>query len=163
MTLLNAKRSACCNALVQVTEDEDDDFCVKCKSYYPEIRDERLSFAETERSLVLLTSILLDKSGGATKEEVLDNIESRGYLKFDDHDKEYRANGELVWKNDLAWTRSDLVESGYMSGEVWDDWRITKVGKVHFRDMVKNFKEKGRRVKLTENWINRINEWLSSV
>ncbi len=50
---------------------------------------------ETEKSLAILLSII-DLGGYGSKEAVLDNIDSRGYLNFDEHDKEYRANGELV-------------------------------------------------------------------
>ena len=63
---------------------------------------------EREKSLALLLSIV-DLGGGGTKKQVLDNIEGRGYISFDDRDLEMKTNrSELVWRNNLAYISSTL-------------------------------------------------------
>ena len=71
---------------------------------------------EEEKRFVLLASAL-DLGGRGQKHEVLDNIESKGYLRFDAHDLEDMPNrNELFWRNDLAYIRKHLVVNRHFDG-----------------------------------------------
>ncbi len=118
---------------------------------------------EDERNLVILLSII-DLGGYGTKEEVLNNIESQGYLNFDERDKGYQDNGELVWRNDLAWVRYHLVVNEIIDGRTTNEWRITNMGKLFFCGGVyfqlKELTESTSRkpAKLANNWYKKVKQ-----
>jgi hypothetical protein len=85
--------------------------------------------SEEEKQLVVLTAVL--RIGGAgTKKAVLDEVEQARLMRFSVRDLELvPTRNEISWRNDLAYVRKHLVVAGYLSGEIWNCWRITEAGK----------------------------------
>ena len=83
---------------------------------------------ENESRLVILLSIV-DLSGSASKQMVLDNIEQNHYLKIRPEDfQDRKSRKEEIWRNNLAFVRQHLVEDGLLDGSADDLWRITPIG-----------------------------------
>ncbi|MEA4826910.1 MAG: hypothetical protein VB130_09785 [Clostridium sp.] len=60
-----------------------------------------------EKSFSILMSIY-DIGGSGSKKSVLDNINGKGYIEFNDLDLEVKKNrNELYWRNDLAFIRKN--------------------------------------------------------
>ena len=90
---------------------------------------------EEEQRFVLLASIL-DLGGRARKHEVLDNIEVKGYLKFDSRDLEMMSNrSERHWRNSIAFVRKHLVMNRCLDGARFNNWEITAKGQSYFQSL----------------------------
>jgi hypothetical protein len=90
---------------------------------------------EEEKRFALLASVL-DLGGHGRKDQVLDNIESKGYLRFDDHDLQDMPNrNELFWRNDLAYIRKHLVVNRHFDGSRFNNWEITEKGRNYFMSL----------------------------
>ena len=90
--------------------------------------------SEQERRLLLLSSI--EELGGlASKEKVLDLIESRGWIKLSEYDlQSRRSRNELNWRSDLSFVRDHLRRDGHL-GDAWNRWEITESGRTHMRSL----------------------------
>jgi len=82
---------------------------------------------ELENQFAVLVSID-DLGGQASKEQVLKNIDLKGYYQFDRRDFQLREKGEEIWRNNLAQTRRHLVTEKHLDGSEYDNWRITDEG-----------------------------------
>lgn len=90
---------------------------------------------EEEQRFALLASVL-DLGGRGRKQEVLDNIEAKGYLKFDERDLRTMANrDELYWRNNIAFVRKHLVGSHHLDGGRFNNWEITASGQSYFQSL----------------------------
>jgi len=88
-----------------------------------------------EKQFAVLASIL-DVGGVGTKKEVLDNIDTKGYLFFDDKDLKIKHNrNELDWRNNLAFVRKGLVGNGCIDDPEWNQWAITDKGIEYLQDL----------------------------
>jgi 5-methylcytosine-specific restriction endonuclease McrA len=91
--------------------------------------------AEDEKRLIVLAAIIR-LGGSGTKEQVLDEIERAGLMKFLPHELlPCRTRDELYWRNDLAQIRRHLVSEGYVSNAQWNKWPVTENGKNHFASL----------------------------
>lgn len=102
-----------------------------------------------------------DLWGGATKKQVLDNIDEQGYLAFNDHDLSIKTNmtnkNELVWRNDMAYIRLKLVTDGYLSYNRDNNWEITSKGDIYLQKLCRLSIGQTNFQKLTQKAINRAN------
>jgi len=75
---------------------------------------------------------IYDIGGSGSKKSVLDNINGKGYIEFNDLDLEVKKNrNELHWRNDLAFIRKKLVVEGYINDSEKNNWKITESGKTY--------------------------------
>ncbi|EAW38405.1 winged helix-turn-helix domain-containing protein [Lyngbya sp. PCC 8106] len=89
---------------------------------------------KTNRFVILLS--IVDVGGSASKQVVLDNIESRQYINFSQEDLEICDNrNELRWRNNFAWARYGLVCEGYIDNAIRNQWRITEQGEQYLKDL----------------------------
>lgn len=92
----------------------------------------------SEKRFVVLASIV-DLGGAATKSHTLDNIETMQYLLLDQLDlQEREKRKELVWRNDLAYVRRNLVDLGYVDGDELDNWAINHSGIAYLLDLCRD-------------------------
>lgn len=99
-----------------------------------------------EKRFVVLLSIV-DVGGSASKQVVLDNIESRQYINFSQEDMDnYKGRKEPKWWTKLAWTRADLVTEAYIDNAVSDQWRITDQGQQYLEHLCQELLK-------PENWV----------
>jgi hypothetical protein len=76
---------------------------------------------------------MVDLGGGGTKQQVLDTIEKKSWIKLTPYDQEtMESRKEIRWRNDLAFIRKHLVTSGYVSDQKWGEWHITEKGTEYF-------------------------------
>ena len=82
-----------------------------------------------EKKLILLTAIL--RSGGqGTKEEILDAVEVQQLMVFKPRDREQLGTrSKLVWRNNLAFVRLNLVREDCISSIRGNNWAITEIGR----------------------------------
>jgi len=93
---------------------------------------ETLLSVEEEKRFVLLASVL-DLGGSGTKKDILDGIQNRGYLKFNEKQVSImHSRNEPYWRNDIAFVRKHLVSHRYLSGAMFNDWQITEEGRSYF-------------------------------
>lgn len=84
---------------------------------------------ESEKRFLLLLSSFLQKNT-ATKKSVLDYIEEHDWIVLSEEDlKIRRTRNELIWKNDLAYTRKHLAMEGFFVATERNNWSITDNGK----------------------------------
>jgi len=117
---------------------------------------------EDEKRFVLLLSIE-DLHGSGTKKQVLDNIDKQGYLVLTGHDLSQKSNRpELVWRNDLAFTRKHLVTDGYLDGSQHNQWRITANGRTYLQRLSSQINKNNQKSfqKLTRQAINRASHFI---
>jgi len=87
---------------------------------------------EDEKRLIVLAAILRI-GGDGTKNQVLDEIDHAGLMRFSDSDLEScTTRNELYWRNDLAQIRRHLVAEHFISNEKWNRWLVTETGKSYF-------------------------------
>ena len=88
--------------------------------------------SEQERRLLVLSAI--EQLGGcASKEKVLDEIESAGWIKLSEYDlKSRHSRNELNWRSDLSFVRDHLRSEGHL-GNSWNRWEFTESGRKHLR------------------------------
>lgn len=105
---------------------------------------------EVEKQVALITSIL-DLGGRGRKSDVLDNIERREYLRLFPDDLEIKSNrNELVWRNDVAYTRHHLKLHGYVDGRIKNNWELTERGRKYFCELVSLVQSEPNLKRLTE-------------
>jgi hypothetical protein len=91
---------------------------------------------EEEKQLVLLASVL-ELGGAPSKSRVLDHILDSEYLVLSDKDLSILdTRDEETWRNDMAFVRKHLVDSGMIDSGVHDRWRITPQGKEYLQVLV---------------------------
>lgn len=97
-----------------------------------------ITLTEERRFAVLLS--IIDLGGSAKKQDVLDNLFKKEFI-YIEHKSYFKiqANGEVAWKNDLAWERKHLVDLGCIKNTTFGIWEITEKGKLMF---IKLFYEK---------------------
>lgn len=87
---------------------------------------------ELESRFLILFSVL-SQNGKATKNEVLDYLESNKYVILSPPDMEKLATrNEVKWRNTFAFVRSHLVKEGYLNNKEKNYWEITDEGKDYF-------------------------------
>lgn len=93
-----------------------------------------MTLENEKRFLLLLSS---EKCGnGATKADVLNKIETNGWIILTDNDQKMKENrNELVWRNDIAFTRKHLAQEGMFVDGIRNDWSITEVGKQKLKEL----------------------------
>ena len=96
-----------------------------------------MSLENEKRFLLLLSSYQLANTYSyPTKAQVLDNIEDNGWILLSDADKQKKQNrNELVWRNNLAFTRQHLVLNGWYNSSENNNWSITPEGEKYLRDL----------------------------
>lgn len=86
-----------------------------------------------ERKLVIALA-LMDLSS-ASKEAVLDHIESKKYYILSDSDLQSMTNrNELHWRNTLTFSRMNLALEGLLDDSQWNLWALKPDGKSWFMD-----------------------------
>ncbi len=66
-------------------------------------------------------------------------VSGRKLMRFYDDDQSIRTNGELKWKNDLAYAREDLTRAGYMKYAERDVWELSDLGVTKIQEWAKKF------------------------
>ena len=93
-----------------------------------------------EKEFILLLSIL-DLGGEGTKKEVLDNIEQRNFMIYEEDELQKKHNrNEIKWRNDLAFTRKGLQSKGYIDGKVRNCWKVTTEGRMYFYKIAEEYR-----------------------
>jgi len=62
------------------------------------------------------------------KKQVLNFIQLRGLMNIPKEDLDARDSGEAIWRNDLAWKRQDLKDSGFITKPEKGKWQLTPQG-----------------------------------
>lgn len=96
-----------------------------------------MSLENEKRYLLLLSSYQLANTGSyPTKARVLDNIENNEWILLSQTDKQKKQNrNELVWRNDLAFTRQHLSLNGWYNSSENNNWSITPEGEKYLKDL----------------------------
>ena len=97
-----------------------------------------------EQSILLLALYILKKRGHnrPPKKQVLGFIEMNVLIDIPQEDLELReSNGEVIWKNELAWRSDDLKNRGYLRKPEHGLWQITEIGEEDVRAWAKRVKE----------------------
>lgn len=96
-----------------------------------------------EKQYIILMSIF-DIGGNGTKKDVLDNISNNKYIVFKPDDLKLKSNrNELKWRNDLAFTRKNLVSLEYIDDSLKNDWKITLEGLDYLYELTKHISQFG--------------------
>jgi hypothetical protein len=91
---------------------------------------------EKQKRIILLTA-LLDLGGEATKAETLDHIARHKFMKINAVDDQIMDNrDELKWRNNIAFIRKHLVETGYLDGSVRGMWKTTSKSKAYLASLI---------------------------
>ena len=92
---------------------------------------------EQEKQLAVLIAIR-ELGGAATKSRTLDLIDARNWLLLDNHDRETMdLRNEERWRNDLAFTRHHLVQSGRLDGSTRNRWALTPSGGEYLQTLLR--------------------------
>jgi len=102
-----------------------------------------MSKEEQHRFVVLLS--VTDLGGSGKREYVLDNIEDKHYVDFQEHDFEYLESGNIIrWETALSYIRKHLVIEGHLDDSVPGIWRITEKGRRYFLELCRKVVELSR-------------------
>lgn len=84
---------------------------------------------KTKQMKLVLLYAINELGGTATKDEVLNYINNKGYWqKNDDNDINQNGRNELKWRNEFAFERSHLVKEDCIDNLGRDEWKITPKG-----------------------------------
>ncbi|MDA0267449.1 MAG: hypothetical protein O3A14_10930 [Cyanobacteria bacterium] len=121
-----------------------------------------LSLEEEKRLIVLLS--LRDLGGKATKAQVLDNIDEKGYIDLLGSDREIMSSrNEELWRNDLAFIRHHLISEGYMDGSQRNQWATTTTGTSYAQTLATLACAQSQWKRLTSNAIARALSEISNI
>lgn len=86
-----------------------------------------------------ILKVLIDLGGEAPPRAVYAHLEQE--LKLLPGDWATREMGQIVWKNNAAWTRARLVKSGELDGSTPGIWRITEKGRKRYQREGSSYKQ----------------------
>jgi predicted HNH restriction endonuclease len=116
---------------------------------------------EEKRLLLLLSMVHLD--GGGTKQQVLDAIQEQSWIRLTlGEQRVMDTRNEAIWRNNLAFVRLHLVNDGYVSDRVRNEWRITEKGTKYFHQLCQKAKRTSSLQHMSDQALLKIESLISS-
>jgi hypothetical protein len=96
--------------------------------------DEEAFVSQTDYTVPLLRLLAELPDGQDTPKEVRRLFENRyGHLIPDEH-RRHHDSGEIIWENNVNWSRLHLKQYGFLDSSVRGIWRITDAGRQWLED-----------------------------
>ena len=94
-----------------------------------------------QEMIVLLAVYVLKKRSGKSKpkkRKVLDFLRITEIMNITEDEKEFRNKNEVIWENDIAWIRKNLVEKGLILNREFNAWEISNIGEKKIEEWAEN-------------------------